>query len=375
MDRKELPDVKADPPVVHQPLACCWCCPVSTCIGGFFQREAPPFSVRCMECSSGSVFWYAGMYYDPQRPVEFKRDRFDGIMKKGRVRPGVSTKWQTKSVDTTAPSSKEAGFHIPVRVYKPLNYTGDSLACMVIYHGGGFCIQDKDDFGVDGLCQTLCSKRKVLVVSASYRLAPENPFPAAVHDSLDVLKWIATKPEVLSGLDLSGGIVVAGDSAGGNLACVMSSLCRDGLDSDLTPLAEGTVPKIAAQVLFYPVMFMKVDQSLLVNVPRYFLAVPIANWFTLSYYPTYNPHVDCQERRVAPVAAGFQGLPRTILVSAGQDLLHFENDLAAAKMKEQGVDITHLAYKTMPHGFATFPFLKECEQVINQVCALLDATS
>ncbi|KAH9261926.1 hypothetical protein BASA81_000582 [Batrachochytrium salamandrivorans] len=369
MDRNAVP-VAAVP---NKPLECCWYCTAGQCLAGFCQPHAPPARLRCLECCTVGLFWHAGMYHSPGKEVVLRRGRFDQFVKLVKVGPHVSAKWQTRSVDLFVPSTKEQGLEIPIRVYEPLNHAG-SLACMVYFHGGGFCIQDKDDYGVDMLCQKLCSKRGVKLVSVSYRLAPENPFPAAVHDSLDVLKWIATKPQVLSGLDLSGGIVVAGDSAGGNLACVMSSLCRDGLDSDLTPLAEGTAPKIAAQLLFYPWLLMRVDQSHLENQPRNFLPEPVLNWFGLSYYPQFKPNEDCQERRLAPVAAGFQGLPKTIMITAGRDILKFDNAAAVTKMKEQGVDVTHLACEDMMHGFATFGFRKECDLAVQTACdALGDA--
>src|SRR3954467_4857186 len=94
-----------------------------------------------------------------------------------------------------------------LRVYRPVQ--GDALPGLVYFHGGGWTIGDLDTHDV--LCRQLALGARCAVFSVDYRLAPENPFPAAVEDCWAALRYVAEKGNVR-------GIAVGGDSAGGNLA-------------------------------------------------------------------------------------------------------------------------------------------------------------
>jgi acetyl esterase len=124
------------------------------------------------------------------------------------------------------------GGDIPARVYEP---SADPPGTVVYYHGGGWVIGNLDQW--DAVCRALAVASDCRVVNVEYRLAPEHPFPAPVEDSYAALEWVAD--------NLAGGkpIVVAGDSAGGNLSAVVALRARD-----------RNGPEIALQVLVYPVV-------------------------------------------------------------------------------------------------------------------------
>ena len=124
---------------------------------------------------------------------------------------------------------------IPVRVYRP---AGDAPKPVIVYfHGGGWVLGSLDTH--DGTCRRLADGADAVVVSVDYRMGPEERFPAAVDDSYAALQWVAANAAEL-GADPDR-LVVAGDSAGGNLAAVM------------TQLARGGGPAIRFQLLVYPV--------------------------------------------------------------------------------------------------------------------------
>jgi acetyl esterase len=127
------------------------------------------------------------------------------------------------------------GAPIAVRLYTPR--AASNRGAIVYYYGGGYVLGDLD--GYDNLCRRLCADSGSTVVSVNYRLAPEHPFPAAVDDAWDALRWVAANASVL-GID-GQRIAVAGDSAGTTLAAVVCLLARD---------AGG--PHLAAQGLVYP---------------------------------------------------------------------------------------------------------------------------
>ncbi|MFB5083163.1 alpha/beta hydrolase, partial [Symbiobacterium thermophilum] len=136
-------------------------------------------------------------------------------------------------VDRTVPGP--AG-KIPVRIYTP---AGEGPFPVLLYfHGGGWVLGSPDT--VHATCALLANRAGAVVVSVDYRLAPEHKFPAAAEDCYAATVWVAENARTIGGDPRR--IAVAGDSAGGNLAAVVSLMARD----------KG-YPDLAYQVLIYPV--------------------------------------------------------------------------------------------------------------------------
>lgn len=129
------------------------------------------------------------------------------------------------------------GGDLPIRIYRPAGTESGAAPVVVFFHGGGFVAGDLDTH--DGTARMHAVDAGAVVVSVDYRLAPEHPFPAAVEDAMAATEWVSAHAAAL-GVDPAR-LAVAGDSAGGNLAAVVSQLARD---------AGG--PAIAFQLLWYP---------------------------------------------------------------------------------------------------------------------------
>ena len=127
---------------------------------------------------------------------------------------------------------------IPARIYTPKKLRkADGLAPgLVFFHGGGWVIGNLETHDV--VCRKLAHEGEMIVMSVDYRLAPEHRFPAAVEDAVTATKWVAANAKGL-GIDASR-LVVGGDSAGGNLAAVVSLDARE------------NGPRLAGQLLVYP---------------------------------------------------------------------------------------------------------------------------
>lgn len=223
---------------------------------------------------------------------------------------------------------------IALRVYTPVDAKQALLPGLVFFHGGGFVIGDLDTH--DDLCRSLANGGICRVVSVDYRLAPEFPFPAAVEDCHAATKWIAAHE---GDFGIAGPLAVGGDSAGGNLAAVVTQLARtDG-------------PKIAFQLLIYPVTQLAGPElpSMKENAKGYFLEKQSMDWFTRLYAPDASHRSD---PRLSPLLAkDLSGLPPAYVVTAGFDPLRDEGKAYADRLDEAGVPVTYVNYPGMIHGF------------------------
>jgi acetyl esterase len=231
---------------------------------------------------------------------------------------------------------------IPLRVYTPVAAGGSALPAVVYFHGGGFVLGDLDCF--DYVCRALADSSGCRVVSVDYRLAPEHPFPAAVDDCFAALKWVEANASHL-GIDPNR-VAIAGDSAGGNLAAVVSQLAK-----------AGNGPHIAFQLLIYPITMLSPDSPSSFAFSPALIRAPAINWF-YSHYVPQEMEDHSNDPRLSPLQGDdLSGLPPAYIVTAGFDPLHDEGVAYADKLKGAGVKVRHIDYPTMIHGFFSMPSL------------------
>lgn len=256
---------------------------------------------------------------------------------------------------------------LPVRIYRP-DVEGSQaerpLPTVVFFHGGGFVIGDLDSH--DNQCRWLCREVGAVVVSVDYRLAPEAPFPAAVEDCLAATRWAAQQAAELGGDPQR--LVVAGDSAGGNLAAVVAQACRD-------EGAEGAAPALAAQLLIYPATDFVDDDGVThlsrqENAEGFFLTAADMAWFSAHYAGASDP----ADPRLSPARGRLDGLPPAVVVTAEYDPLRDEGNAYARALADAGVPVRHHEFAGLIHGFFDLAALSPaCEQAVRQTCADLRA--
>ncbi len=223
---------------------------------------------------------------------------------------------------------------MPARVYSP---SPAPRGVVLYYHGGGWVVGTLDSW--DASVRGLAVASGCDVVSVDYRLAPDHVFPAAADDAYDALVWAASG----SGLAAGRPVVVAGDSAGANLATVSALRARD---------TGG--PPIALQVLVYPVVDCDLDRR---SYREYDGDELILNrrdmiWFWDHYAPDpasrANPYA-------SPLRApSVSGLPPVYLVTAEHDPLRDEGFAYADRLRAARVPVDHRHYGSQIHGFFTF---------------------
>lgn len=224
---------------------------------------------------------------------------------------------------------------VPVRVYTPGSSGTHPL--VVWMHGGGFVLGDVESY--DPTCRVVCDELDAVVVSVDYRRAPEHPFPAAVEDCFTATEWAAEHAEEL-GADPDW-LIVAGDSAGGNLAASVPLLARD----------RGG-PAIRHQVLLYPTTTFKFDfETGGQPNPEFFITEPDLEW-------SWEQYLDSELHGMSPYASPLQArsladLPPATVVTCAFDPLHDEGVAYVDRLEAAGVETTHTNYDDMIHSFFT----------------------
>ena len=246
------------------------------------------------------------------------------------------------------------GGPIPARLYRA-TATG-ILPALVFFHGGGWVVGDIESH--DTGCRHLANRAECAVVSVDYRLAPEHKFPAAVEDCLAATAWVAGNAASL-GVD-AGRLAVGGDSAGGNLAAVVSVLARD----------HGT-PRIGHQLLIYPATDAAMrHESMARFAEGYVLTRSTMRWFYEQYL---RAPADAADWQASPLAApDLSGLPPAFVLTAGYDPLCDEGDAYAARLAAAGVAVTHRRFAGQVHGFAlNGKIIRAAETALDEAAAAL----
>ncbi len=217
---------------------------------------------------------------------------------------------------------------------------------LLFMHGGGFVLGDLDTH--DELGRSLSAGAAAVVVSVEYRLAPENPYPAASDDCLCALRWASVNAAAL-GADAAR-IIVTGDSAGGNLAAVTALRARD----------EGG-PALAGQVLIYPTADLSAPMQPAPDGEFYILSPRTRKFFNEAYL---SDPAQIRLPTVSPLCAdSLAGLPPVLLITAEYDPLCEQGEALASRYQASGVETTHTRYDGAIHGFVTFPTPMAAEAV------------
>ena len=239
-----------------------------------------------------------------------------------------------KTEDRRIPGS---GGEIPVRIYWPSEE--GPLPVLIEFHGGGFMHGDIESY--DGNCRRLSIGAGCVVVNVDYRKAPDHKFPAAAEDCYAVTKWAMENAASIN-VDPTK-IAVGGDSAGGNLATVVSLMARD----------RGG-PSIALQILMVPAVHrafspLTYDRE---ETPGGKAESTPMNGGWLAYL---RDETDATNIYACPIIADLTGLPPALVLTAEFDTFRDEGKAYAEKLKQAGVPTIFKEYEGMFHQFHMYP--------------------
>ena len=218
------------------------------------------------------------------------------------------------------------GTPLSIRVLVP---RGGARGLIVFFHGGGWVTGSLDEVETGG--RMLADRARCAVALAEYRLAPEHPFPAAVDDAWTALSWASERADGLP-------LIVAGDSAGANLAAVVARR------------SAGEGPAVALQVLVEPVTDSDTETASYRDPQNQLI---VTRESMLWFFDRYAPDVATRrDPRLAPLrAASVSGAPPAVVLTAEYDVLRDEGEAYAERLREAGVHVVHKRFAGQMHGF------------------------
>ncbi|KAF3396024.1 hypothetical protein F1880_007368 [Penicillium rolfsii] len=291
------------------------------------------------------------------QPVEASRTS-------GTLIPGggpLLTVGQTEDIAFSRRSS--SGPDVKVRCFTPAGgKPRDGWPVLLYFHGGGWVLGTIDTENT--VCTNICVRANCVVITVDYRLAPEHPWPAAVHDSWEAFQWLVSDGASRLSINLSK-MAIGGSSAGGNLAAIVSQKA----------LALSPPVLFASQVLSVPVTD---NTALVTNNKTYALyeqtaALPAEKmlWYRKHYLPDES---NWAHPEASPLF--YQGdwsqLPPALILVAELDVLRAEGEEYGEKLRAAGVSVDLHVMAGMPHPFLAMDgVLGEGKRAITLMCDTL----
>ena len=211
-----------------------------------------------------------------------------------------------------------------------------SRPLIIYFHGGGWTIGDLDTH--HPFCMALAHATQSTVMAIEYRLAPEHPFPAAHDDAMTAAQWIIDHLNALP--PNNGEVVLAGDSAGGNLTFATAARMPD-------------EPRLRGCLMIYPATqhYHAELRSYVEHAKSGPLTTPIMRWFTDTYLNGLAPADPAIEIMFPDKRTSLKGFPRSLLITAEKDPLRDDGKRLAQRLKAAGVRVHHEHFDHEAHGF------------------------
>ncbi|WP_252315920.1 alpha/beta hydrolase [Sinobaca sp. H24] len=257
------------------------------------------------------------------------------------IRKKASFKKRPSTINIQAVASAEkrlistTGRLTPVTFYYPVTSGTAKLPIYINLHGGGFVHGDASQD--DPYCRYIANEASCLVVNINYAKAPESPFPAALEESYEVIKWVVDHAESL-GADKDR-LAVGGQSAGGNLAAALTLLAAIRKEFSFSK-----------QILNYPVLDLvtPAEEKPVLDENRVIPAKQMTfynNCYVLDKESAKNP-------LASPIMAeNMNGVPPALVITAEYDSLAEEAELYAAKLTKHGIEAEHRRFDGCEHAF------------------------
>jgi acetyl esterase/lipase len=243
----------------------------------------------------------------------------------------------------------------PVGGVPALRLDGPAGGPVILWlHGGAYCLGSPRTHAA--MVAALARRAGAGAVVPDYRLAPEHPFPAALEDALAAWRGLAAEGTA------PGRVALGGDSAGGGLALALLHLL----------LAEGAAPPGAA-LAFSPWADLSRTGGSLASLARRDVLIPVARFAEIR--DAYLAGADPRDPRASPLFGRFAGAPPTLIQSSRVEVLRDDARDMAARLRADGVAVTHEERRAVPHAWQIYQgLLPEADAALDRAAAFLRAT-
>ena len=235
---------------------------------------------------------------------------------------------------------------VKIRTVRPAG-NNDILPAIIYIHGGGWVIGSKNSF--DMLIRKIAIHTNSVVIFPEYSLSPEARFPKALEEIYAVLKYIYEEHKEFN-IDKKR-IAIAGDSAGGNMATATAIKAKN--DGDI---------KLVFECLFYPVTNADMDTH---SYDQFrdgpWLSKKAMEWFWDAYAPDKSIRDDLYISPLQAEETQLAGLPKTLIITAENDVLRDEGEAFARKLDSAGVDVLNVRINGTIHDFLMLNALSNTE--------------
>ncbi|KAI7887593.1 alpha/beta hydrolase fold-domain-containing protein [Mucor mucedo] len=234
------------------------------------------------------------------------------------------------------------GIHVSISVLRPVGSGQKILPIILFLHGGGWVFGSYNSHRI--LTNQLVTLLGCCVVFVHYSYSPEVKYPVALEECYTTLCWLQQNAASIHAT--TEGLVVSGDSAGGNLSAALTILAKQRGNTG-----------ISFQVLYYPVLDVNFEtESYIENRENAFLPRTTMQYVWEAYLETDNQST--LATAVPMVYDEFEGLPPALIITAERDVLRSEGEAYGKKLSTAGVDTVCVRYVGIGHGFLTMPFLQ-----------------
>lgn len=253
------------------------------------------------------------------------------------------------------------GQHITLTIVRPAEVKGE-LPAFMFFHGGGWVMGDYATHA--RLIRDLVVGSGAVAVYVDYTASPEARYPAAINQAYAATRWVA---EHGKGISVDGTrLAVAGNSAGGNMAAVVSLMAK-----------EQRAPMLRFQLLLWPVTDAKFDTASYQQYAKdHFLTQNMMIWFWDNYTTDAAQRAEIYASPLRASTEQLKGLPAALIQTAGLDVLRDEGEAYARKLDAAGVAVTTVRYSGMIHDYGLLNPLSQIPEVkaaIRQAAAELKA--
>ena len=230
------------------------------------------------------------------------------------------------------------GYEIPIRAYLPRKQEMDDMKIILYFHGGGWATESIDTYA--RALHLLAYETDCVVVAVEYRLAPEHKYPVPLEDCYAVAKALCTG-ELVSEINPDD-IIIAGDSAGGNMTAAVSLMARD--RGEFAP---------KKQILIYPATYLEYEnppfRSVYENGSDYILTIGKMKDYVNLYL---NNEEERKDKYVSPLCeTDYSNQPKTLIITAEFDPLRDEGEAYGKRLLHAGNEVEVYRLNDAIHGF------------------------